>query len=110
MLYLALPRPYFLRYQPYTERPDEHNRIFITHWDAAPYYVKPTFWNRWGPTAWLTWALGKPLPGDMGDKYYPQGYYTADVGPKYFEGKGRQTVEKITEELKVSRAGKCPFM
>jgi hypothetical protein len=32
------------------------------------------------------------------------------VGPKYFEGKGRQTVEKITEELKVSRAGKCPFM
>ncbi|EAW22782.1 uncharacterized protein NFIA_014740 [Aspergillus fischeri NRRL 181] len=110
MRYLALPRPYFLRYEPYTERPDEHNRIFITQWDAAPYYVKPTFWNRWGPTAWLTWALGKPLPGDMGDKYYPQGYYTADVGPRYFEGKGQQTVEKITEELKVSRAGKCPFM
>ncbi|GIK02857.1 hypothetical protein Aspvir_006919 [Aspergillus viridinutans] len=109
MRYLALPRPYFLRYQPFTD-PDEHNRVFITQWDAAPYYVKPTFWNRWGPTAWLTWALGKPLPGDMGDKYYPQGYYTADVGPKSFEGKGRRTLEKITEELKVSRTGKCPFL
>ncbi|EAW07745.1 uncharacterized protein ACLA_024610 [Aspergillus clavatus NRRL 1] len=110
MRYLTLPRPYALRYTAFTEQMDEHNRVFITKWDAAPYYVKPTFWNRWGPTAWLTWALGKPLPGDMGDKYYPQGYHIADVGPKYFEGKGQKAMEKTMGELKVSRTGKCPFL
>ncbi|KAL4894010.1 hypothetical protein BDV59DRAFT_176635 [Aspergillus ambiguus] len=107
--YLALPRPYFLRNTMFTEEQDEHERVFITKWDAAPYYVKPTFWNRWGPTAWLTWALGLPLPGDEGDKYYPQGYYIPDVGPKYFEGKGRKALDKTIEELQTSRTGQCPF-
>ncbi|KAF9890271.1 hypothetical protein FE257_006185 [Aspergillus nanangensis] len=107
--YLALPRPYFLRFTNFTEEENEDGRIFITQWDAAPYYVKPTFWNRWGPVAWLTWVMGRPLPGDDGSKYYPQGYYIPDVGPKYFEGKGRKPLEKTMEELKVSRTGGCPF-
>lgn len=107
--YLALPRPYFLRFSNFTEEQDENERVFITQWDAAPYYVKPTFWNRWGPVAWLTWALGLPLPGDGGDKYYPQGYFIPDVGPKYFEGKGRKALNQTIEELKTSRTGKCPF-
>ncbi|KAJ5832670.1 hypothetical protein N7474_000981 [Penicillium riverlandense] len=86
--YLAPPRPDFLRYSSFTEKADENNRFFLTQWEAAPYYVKPTFWNRWGPVAWLTWMLGRPLPGDEGDKYYPRGYTIQDIGPKYFEGKG----------------------
>ncbi|PYI12527.1 hypothetical protein BO78DRAFT_392369 [Aspergillus sclerotiicarbonarius CBS 121057] len=109
MRYLALPRPYFLRYTSYTDELDDNNRIFMTNWDAAPYYVKPTFRNRWGPVAWLTWALGRPLPGDEGSKYYPQGYYTPDVGPKYFEGKGRRGMEDIMKELETTRRGQCPF-
>ncbi|RAK97041.1 uncharacterized protein BO80DRAFT_364960 [Aspergillus ibericus CBS 121593] len=110
MRYLALPRPYFLRYTSYTEEVDENGRIFMVNWDAAPYYVKPTFRNRWGPVAWLTWALGRPLPGDEGTKYYPQGYYTPDVGPKYFEGKGRRGMEDIMRELEITRRGQCPFL
>ncbi|OJJ63493.1 hypothetical protein ASPSYDRAFT_83555 [Aspergillus sydowii CBS 593.65] len=109
MRYLALPRPYFLRHTTFTERQSVNERIFITQWDGAPYYVKPTIWNRWGPAAWYTWALGRPLPGDEGDKYYPDGYYIADVGPTKFEGKGRKNQLEGEEALKVSRTGGCPF-
>lgn len=107
--YLSPPRPHFFRYMSFAPEPDENDRIFITKWEAAPYYVKPTFWNRWGPVAWLTWVLGRPLPGDEGAKYYPQGYYIPDVGPKYFEGKGKTSLEKALEEFKTSRTGGCPF-
>lgn len=71
--------------------------------------MKPTIWNRWGPMAWLTWALGRPVPGDQGDKYYPAGYSIPDLGPKYFEGKGKQQLHETLEELKGYRTGKCPF-
>lgn len=93
----------------FTEEPDQNGRFYLTKWEAAPYYVKPTFWNRWGPEAWLTWALGRPVPGDEGDKYYPSGYHIPDVGPKYFEGKGRKQLDETMEEMKGFRTGKCPF-
>ncbi|KAJ5733999.1 hypothetical protein N7493_002785 [Penicillium malachiteum] len=107
--YLALPRPNFLRLDVFTEEPNKHGRNFILFYEGAPYYVQPTIWNRWGPMAWLKWALGQPLPGDDGDKYYPQGYSTADLGPKYFEGKGRKEVEMIKEDIRAQRVGRCPF-
>ncbi|KAJ5180657.1 hypothetical protein N7492_003867 [Penicillium capsulatum] len=107
--YLIPPRPYFLRYASFTEEADENNRFFLTKWDAAPYYVKPTFWNRWGPTAWLTWVLGRPLPGDDDQKYYSSGYSIENVGPKHFEGKGKKSLEETMEEFKEYRTGKCPF-
>ncbi|KAJ5126593.1 hypothetical protein N7448_007372 [Penicillium atrosanguineum] len=69
--YLTPPRPYFLRYNSLTEKPDKNGRFFLTEWEAAPFYVKPTFWNRWGPMALVTRILGRPVPGDEGDKYYP---------------------------------------
>ncbi|KAI9928851.1 hypothetical protein ASPWEDRAFT_348221 [Aspergillus wentii DTO 134E9] len=109
MRYLAFPRPNFLPYETTTNEPDENGRFFVTSWDADPYYVKPSLWNRWGPIAWITWALGRPLPGDEGGKYYPQGYHTENAGPKSFEGKGLPYLEKTVEEYKTSRTGKCPF-
>ncbi|KAL4936640.1 hypothetical protein BDV06DRAFT_233243 [Aspergillus oleicola] len=109
MRWLALPRPYFLRYTTFTEHQTVDERIFITQWDGAPYYVKPTLWNRWGPGAWYTWALGRPLPGDEGDKYHPDGYLISDVGPKYFEGKGRKVQVEGEEKLRGTRTGGCPF-
>ncbi|CAI7631841.1 unnamed protein product [Penicillium bialowiezense] len=107
--YLALPRPYALRYVSFTEQADKDGRYYFKEWDAAPYYVKPTFWNRWGPTGWLTWALGRPVPGDEGDKYHPKGYDISNLGPKAFEGKGGKKLEETLEELKGYRTGKCPF-
>lgn len=107
--YLTPPRPYFMRYMSLTETPDEDNRIFMTQWDAAPYYVKPSVWNRWSPTAWVTWVLGRPLPGDEGERYYPRGYRIEDVGPRYFEGRGGKSMEGFVEEYKMVRTGGCPF-
>ncbi|OQD89543.1 hypothetical protein PENANT_c002G08382 [Penicillium antarcticum] len=107
--HLMPPRPNFLRYQSFTEEPDEDERFFLTKWEAAPYYVKPTLWNRWGPTAWLTWALGRPVPGDEGDKYSPTGYSISDLGPKGLEGKGKKELEDFLAQMKDYRTGKCPF-
>ncbi|KAJ5109595.1 hypothetical protein N7532_002240 [Penicillium argentinense] len=107
--YVALPRPNFLRLDVFTEEPNQHGRNFVLFYEGAPFYVQPTIWNRWGPVAWFKWSLGQPLPGDEGDKYYPQGYRTADLGPKYFEGKGRKEVEAITASLRQQRMGQCPF-
>ncbi|KAJ5758413.1 hypothetical protein N7520_005569 [Penicillium odoratum] len=107
--YLVLPRPYFLRYNTCSEEQTEKDRIYVTDWDAAPYYVKPTLWNRWGPAALYTRALGRAVPGTDGTKYYPQGYFIPDVGPKYFEGKGRPQMGKMVEELKIARSSGCPF-
>ncbi|KAJ5120992.1 uncharacterized protein N7515_008953 [Penicillium bovifimosum] len=107
--YLALPRPNFMRMDVFTDKPNEHGRNWVTIYEGAPYYVKPTIWNRWGPVAWFKWAVGQPLPGDDGDKYYPKGYRTQDLGPKYFEGKGWKEVELIKETLRQQRTGQCPF-
>ncbi|RHZ63632.1 uncharacterized protein CDV56_109149 [Aspergillus thermomutatus] len=108
--YLALPRPYFMRHDVFTEMPNEYGRHHVREWNGMPYYVQPTLWNRWGPSAWVQRLMGLPLPGDEGDKYYPKGYYTPDVGPRYFEGKGRKTLEEIKERLRVERTGKSPFI
>lgn len=97
--HLSLPRPYFLRSDIFTDEPNEYGRFYVRVWVAAPYYVRPTFLNRWGPGAWISRMLGLPLPGDEDDKYYPNGYDTADLGPKYFEGKGRKSVQDIKDEL-----------
>lgn len=108
LLHLALPRPNFLRLDVFTEKPNEYGRNFILVYEGTPFYVQPTVWNRWGPAAWFKWALGQPLPGDS-DKFYPQGYYAPDLGPKYFEGKGRKELEVIKEGLRERRRGQCPF-
>ncbi|KFY94825.1 hypothetical protein V500_03043 [Pseudogymnoascus sp. VKM F-4518 (FW-2643)] len=108
--YLALPRPFFLRIVPISAEPTKEGRIFFELWSGQPYYVKPSFWNRWGPAAWWSWALGHPVPGDKPEKYYAQGYLISDVGPKIFENKGRAEMQKTNERLQErSRTGQCPF-
>ncbi|KAJ5782013.1 hypothetical protein N7457_003787 [Penicillium paradoxum] len=107
--YLALPRPNFMRLDVFSEKPNAYGRNWLLIYEGAPFYVQPTIWNRWGPVAWFKWALGQPLPGDDGDKYYPKGYHTHDLGPKYFEGKGWKEVELMKETLRQQRMGQCPF-
>ncbi|KAL2810083.1 streptococcal 67 kDa myosin-cross-reactive antigen like family-domain-containing protein [Aspergillus granulosus] len=107
--YLALPRANFQRIDIFTDKPNEYGRYYVNLYEAIPYYVKPTLWNRWGPGAWVSWAMGLPLPGDDDDKYYPRGFDLEDLGPKYFEGKGRKSVAEIREQLKKERRGQSPF-
>lgn len=98
-----------MRLDVFTERPNQHGRHFVLIYEGAPFYVQPTTWNRWGPFALFKRMLGQPLPGDEGDKYHPQGYSTPDLGPKYFEGKGRKELEAMKESLRQERNGRCPF-
>lgn len=105
--YFSLPR--FIPIERLDKDPNPENRHFFQDWEGEPFYVKPTFLNRWGPRAWYTWIRGLPIPGDSGDKYYPHGYYIPDVGPKAFEGKGREQLHLTKERLRTERTGQCPF-
>ncbi|MCJ1326153.1 hypothetical protein MMC10_002817 [Thelotrema lepadinum] len=83
--YLSLPRPGFLRIAPtrdvvYTES-SGFKKTTLTSYVAAPYFVVPTMWNRWGPGAWWWWCLGLPLPGDDDEHFEPKGYLIPDIGP-----------------------------
>ncbi|EXJ82053.1 hypothetical protein A1O1_08122 [Capronia coronata CBS 617.96] len=105
--YLALPRPWFTRPQLLTKEPDSKGRRYILWWDTMPIYVKPTWWNRWGPGALVSVLLGVPRPGDKG--MHPEGFEVKDVGPTVFVGKGVKEMEAGKEKLRQARTGGCPF-
>lgn len=107
--HLSLPRPYIFRNRVLSDDPHADGRFPLRIWNAAPYYVQPTLLNRWGPTAWLTRLMGRPLPGDEGEKYYPGGYVIGDMGPRRYEGKGAAEVKRTREWLERERTGGCPF-
>lgn len=106
---LSLPRPYLLRVHNASDSPSPEGRFFFKKYDALPYYVKPTFFNRWGPGAWISSIMGLPVPGDEDDTYYPNGYKTSEVGPKFFVGKGTEEAAETVKTLKTKRTGGCPF-
>lgn len=75
----------------------------------APWYVKPTLWNRFGPSSWISRLRGLPLPGDEGDKYWPKGYRLQDIGPDIMSGKGAEYAKESKERLVKMSAVGCPF-
>ncbi|ERF70619.1 hypothetical protein EPUS_02485 [Endocarpon pusillum Z07020] len=109
MKYIALPRPSFMRYRLLDDKEDSKGRRAVQRYDAYPFYVRPTFWNRWGPSAWPSRLLGLPLPGDSGDIYYPKGYSLPEVGPNTFVGKGSVAASETKARLMKERTGGCPF-
>lgn len=107
--YIALPRPSFMRYRLIDDREDGNGRRAFQRYDSYPFYVRPTLWNRWGPSSWPSRLLGLPLPGDSGDVYYPKGYSIPEVGPNTFVGKGSVAASKTKARLAKERTGGCPF-
>jgi len=97
--HLVLPRPSFLGLQRTSANKSE-NRTYMVDYFAAPYYVKPTIFNRWGPAAWISWLSGLPLPGDDGGKYGPQGYKIVELGPNL--GRSAQAVTEAEVKAKTS--------
>lgn len=91
------------------EEPDTDGKASVCLWEGAPYYVKPTLWRRWGPETWGSRLVGVPLPGDEGERFFPQGYHIAEVGPKITFGRGAQYSEETVSRLRQSRTGGCPF-
>ena len=92
-----------------TRQPSKDGTYSFKLMDAAPWYVKPTLWNRFGPWAWMARMMGLPVPGDEGGKYWPKGYKTQDVGPKFTRGKGGDFVKGEKEKMLRMRMAGCPF-
>jgi hypothetical protein len=68
---------------------------------AAPYFVKPTIWNRWlSPGTWWWWAMGRPTPGAK-KIHEPEGYSIPALGPPL----GRTTAAQKREEDAVLAIG-----
>ena len=86
---------------------NEFGRFNSKIYGGLPIYIKPTFAWRWNIQAWIFWALGKPIPGDGGDKYIPQGYDIRKVGPRSMAGEGLEQAADLHEAL--LRRGRCPF-
>ena len=107
--YLCMPRPYILRYHLTTEKPSKEDTYFMTNYEAVPWYIRPTLWNRYGPFAWISWFRGVPVPGDEGDKYWPKGYKIEEVGPRRMRGKGADYWKESKEKLTSERMKGCPF-
>ncbi|MCJ1362835.1 hypothetical protein MMC16_001941 [Acarospora aff. strigata] len=87
--YLALPRPEFLRKKYIPSKPNPKTGRY----NAVEYLSHP--WRK--------------LPGDDGNKYAPEGYAFADIGPKSFQGKGRAEMEETLIRLTEQKRGGCPF-
>lgn len=109
LCYLTFPRPQFLRVHNTTYETSQAGTYHMTVYEAHPYYVKPTFWNRFEPRAWKSWIMGLPVPGDEGDKYRPSGYKIPELGPEFMRGKGAEYMRASKERLVGERMKGCPF-
>lgn len=107
--YIALPRPDFMRYRLVDDQVDDQGRRALTRYDGHPFYVRPTLWNRWGPSAWPSRVLGLPLPGDDDDAHHSKGFLIPEVGPDMFVGKGHAAATETKARLRKERTGRCPF-
>ena len=107
--FLSLPRPFFLAAKGTTEARSKDGRFFLLNQDSAPWYIKPTLWNRYGPSTWMTRLMGLPLPGDDGNRYSPKGYTITEVGPDNLRGKGTEFLKAEKERVGKVRGGGCPF-
>lgn len=108
--YLALPRPGFLAVYPISRSPDPKTNLYnFERMILQPWYVKPTFWSKWGPTALQLLAFGGRSPGSQGDRFKPQGYDLPFVGPAPQEGKGIKEMQPDITKLMARDVGTCPF-
>lgn len=109
--YFALPRPEIMRKQYIPRSPNKlTGRYNSVEYLSFPWYVSPTWKARWGPKALKTRLLGRKLPGDDGNKYAPEGYTFADIGPQALQGKGSKEMETTKAILIQQRRGGCPFL
>jgi hypothetical protein len=88
-------------------------KTVLTEYIAAPYFVAPSFWNRWGPSAWYWWALGLPIPGDKagnGCTFQSGGYSIPQVGPRVGKGVASQKREEdaVFEMMRKRGWDTCP--
>lgn len=79
-------------------------------WSIHPWYMRKTLWSRYGPGALMRKLLGVSNPGEMGDRFQPQGYAPDMIGPPALRGKGVAFMEEEKKWLHGDGASKCPFL
>lgn len=87
---------------------DGYNNIRFSYGNY-PFYIKPTIWNRWGPTAWAVWLAGGKLPGDDPEEFKPRGFKFNELGPLTRFGQGDAEMEKDFKRMQAKGMGGCPF-
>lgn len=107
--HFTLPRLEMMRKHYISSQPEYDGRYSSREYLSHPWYVKPTLKRRWGIRAWMTWSLGRKLPGDDGNRYNPEGYIIAQVGPKQLERSGRSNMEADLIRIRNANPGGCPF-
>ena len=128
MRFLVLPRVRPFRVMDDAPNP-ETGRLGMHLYLAHPWYMKPTWWNRWGPEALVVRLMGGHVPGDarpapetkagtrreklkedeIGSTFMEDGFLIGDVGPINRMGQGLDEVDKEIERLRSVRTTGCPF-
>ncbi|KAL5050588.1 hypothetical protein BDW71DRAFT_194358 [Aspergillus fruticulosus] len=108
--YLALPRPSFLVVRLVHDSPNPETKLYnFERKGLQPWYMRPTFWSKWGPGALLVRIFGGKTPGSRGDRYLPQGYNLRTIGPEPQKGKGWEEMRLDIEVIKARGVATCPF-
>jgi hypothetical protein len=97
--HLFLPRPYFMRKRWCCDKANDHGLLNFKQYLAHPWYIKPTFFNRWNFNAMLIRLTGGVLPGDEGTTYHPEGHKLSELGPEGMRGKGKPEMAAMRQHL-----------
>jgi hypothetical protein len=92
--YLSLPRPSVMSKKATYDTMTDAGTITMKSYLAAPYFVAPTFWNRWSLGAWWWWLLGLPLPSKSKQDFQPNGYMIRELGPRLGKSPSVQVYEE----------------
>ncbi|KAE8421940.1 hypothetical protein BDV36DRAFT_18713 [Aspergillus pseudocaelatus] len=109
--YLSLPRPDFMAVKVLDAAPDAYTgRYAVKEWLDNPWYVKPTFLNRWGLKSWSVRLFGTGNVPTKNGPFRDEGYDIKAIGPQTMENKGQAEVEAIFEKFrKKDLPTGCPF-
>ncbi|KAE8548207.1 hypothetical protein EYB25_010001 [Talaromyces marneffei] len=109
--YLALPRPDSKRVRVLNESPDPSTGLYTWNiWIEHPWYIKPTYKNRWGLKALFVRIFGNGALPSENDFYKESGYDLRAIGPAAQEKRGQDEMEAIFQNLKeTGYASGCPF-
>ncbi|KAI1738168.1 hypothetical protein F4680DRAFT_426312 [Xylaria scruposa] len=107
--HFSLPRLYLLRHHYIEENADPlTNRYHVSRWRFHPWYAAPSFKDRWGAKALITWVVGEKGSGGTG-KFIPEGYLLPEVGPQEEIGRGLDDMEGTVNLLASKDPHRRPF-
>ncbi|KAK5936857.1 hypothetical protein PMZ80_010976 [Knufia obscura] len=107
--HLCLPRRDHQKELWFSDKADPSTgRYHAVHYIDRPWYIRPTFKNRWNMVSWLLWLVGGSVPSKSSPQNRPEGYMIPDLGPENMEGKGVEEMS-AAKLLLAQQVKRCPF-